>query len=321
MAAITPLATGSTQTEPARTRKISTIARRETFWGYLFISPFLIGLFVFTLIPTVATFVLSFTNYTLSGAATRAVGLLNYQNLISDAQIWAALLITLKFALIALPVGLILPLMLAVMLNSKYLLGKSLFRTLFYFPYIIPFVAAIFVWGALLNPEFGWINRFLRFAGVAEPPNWLLDTAWVYPALVILGLWGIGNAMLIFLAALQGVPTELYNAAHIDGAGWWAVFRNVTIPLISPVIFYNVTLSVVGLFQYFTVPLVLNQGTGAPGGATMFYNLYLYKTFFTYQNMAYGAAMAWLLFLVILLVTMALFRTSRYWVYYAADNQ
>src|SRR5688500_17072853 len=115
MAAVTPLATGSTQTEPARTHKISTIARRETFWGYLFISPFLIGLFVFTLIPTVATFVLSFTNYTLSGAATRAVGLLNYQNLISDAQIWAALLITLKFALIALPVGLVLPLMLAVM--------------------------------------------------------------------------------------------------------------------------------------------------------------------------------------------------------------
>jgi len=127
--------------------------------------------------------------------------------------------------------------------------------------------------------------------------------------------------MLIFLASLQGVPTELYDAANIDGAGWWGSFTNVTLPLISPVIFYNLTLSIVGLFQYFTVPLVLNQGTGAPGGATMFYNLYLYKTFFTYQNMAFGATMAWLLFVIILLVTLVLFRSSKYWVYYAGERQ
>jgi multiple sugar transport system permease protein len=157
--------------------------------------------------------------------------------------------------------------------------------------------------------------------GVANPPNWLNSVVWIYPALVILGLWGIGNAMLIFLASLQGVPTELYNAAEIDGAGWWQSMWNVTLPMISPVIFYNLTLSIVGLFQYFTVPLVLNQGTGAPGGTTMFYNLYLYKVFFTYQNMAYGATMAWLLFVIILVVTLVLFRTSRYWVYYAAENR
>src|SRR5690606_36433382 len=218
-------------------------------------------------------------------------------------------------------VAILFPLGLAILLNTKQLFGKNIFRTLFYFPYIVPFVAAIFVWAALLNPETGWINESLRAIGVANPPNWVNDTTWVYPALVILGIWGVGNALLIFLASLQGVPTEMYDAAKIDGAGWWATMFNVTLPLISPVIFYNLTLAIVGLFQYFTVPLVLNQGTGAPGGATMFYNLYLYKQFFTYQNMAYGATMAWLLFGIILVVTLVMFGTQKYWVYYTAESR
>lgn len=319
MAAATEVSTPT----PRKTRagRSAVLARREAMWGYLFISPFLIGILVFVLIPTIATFVMSFTNFNLGGGDTKFVGLANYQNLFRDNQVWSSLLVTLRFALIALPVGLVFPLLLAVLLNTEGLRGKGAFRTLFYFPYIVPFVAAIFVWGALLNAETGWINQFLRWIGVANPPNWLNDTFWVYPALVILGLWGIGNAMLIFLASLQGVPTELYDASKIDGAGWWATLANVTLPMISPVIFYNVTLAIVGLFQYFTVPLVLNQGSGAPGGATMFYNLYLYKTFFTYQNMAYGATLAWLLFLIILVVTLLLFRTSRYWVYYAAETR
>uniref|UniRef100_A0A7C1JLI3 Sugar ABC transporter permease n=1 Tax=Caldilinea aerophila TaxID=133453 RepID=A0A7C1JLI3_9CHLR len=304
-----------------RTGGSRALARREAMWGYLFISPFILGLLAFTLIPTVATFVMSFTNFNLSGAGTQFVGVSNYQRLFRDPQVWSSLLVTVRFAAIALPVGLILPFGLAVLLNSESLRAKGLFRTLFYFPYIVPFVAAIFVWGALLNSETGWINQFLRWVGVANPPNWLNSTVWIYPALVILGLWGIGNAMLIFLASLQGVPTELYDAAKIDGAGWWGQMFNVTLPMISPVIFYNLTLSLIGLFQYFTVPLVLNQGTGAPGGATMFYNLYLYKTFFTYQNMAYGATMAWLLFVIILAVTLVLFQTAKYWVYYAAETR
>ncbi len=138
---------------------------------------------------------------------------------------------------------------------------------------------------------------------------------------MIVGIWGIGNAFLISLAALQGVPTELYDAAKIDGAGPVSTFWNVTFPMISPVIFYSLILTVVGLFQYFTVPLVLNQGTGAPGGATMFFNLYLYKNFFTYQNMAYGATLAWFLFLVILAVTMVLFWSQKYWVFYAGGER
>lgn len=320
MASVTQAASTS-QTANKTVKRQSSLTRREAMWGYFFISPFLIGFFAFTFLPTVAALVMSLTNFRLGAGSFQFVGLQNYQQLTNDPQIWGSLVVTLKYGLLALPVAILFPLGLAVLLNTKQLFGKNLFRTLFYFPYIVPFVAAIFVWAALLNPETGWINESLRAVGVANPPNWVNDTTWVYPALVILGIWGVGNAMLIFLASLQGVPTEMYDAAKIDGAGWWATMFNVTLPLISPVIFYNLTLAIVGLFQYFTVPLVLNQGTGAPGGATMFYNLYLYKQFFTYQNMAYGATMAWLLFGIILVVTLVMFGTQKYWVYYTAESR
>lgn len=320
MASVTQ--TSSTaQTANKTVKRQSSLTRREAMWGYFFISPFLIGFFAFTFLPTVAALIMSFTNFRLGTSSFQFVGVQNYQQLTNDPQIWGSLVVTLKYGLLALPVAILFPLGLAILLNTKQLFGKNIFRTLFYFPYIVPFVAAIFVWAALLNPETGWINESLRAIGVANPPNWVNDTTWVYPALVILGIWGVGNAMLIFLASLQGVPTEMYDAAKIDGAGWWATMFNVTLPLISPVIFYNLTLAIVGLFQYFTVPLVLNQGTGAPGGATMFYNLYLYKQFFTYQNMAYGATMAWLLFGIILVVTLVMFGTQKYWVYYTAESR
>ena len=321
---MTSIAASSTKNgaaAPARTGSSGSLTRREALWGYFFISPFLIGFFAFTFLPTVAALVMSFTNFKLGGSSLQFIGLQNYVNMFNDPQVWGSLGVTVKYGLLALPVAILFPLGLAVLLNVKHLYGKNIFRTLFYFPYIVPFVAAIFVWAALLNPETGWINEFLRSLGVTEPPNWVNDTFWVYPALVILGIWGVGNAMLIFLASLQGVPTELYDASKIDGAGWWSTMGNVTLPLISPVIFYNLTLAIVGLFQYFTVPLVLNQGTGAPGGATMFFNLYLYKTFFTYQNMAYGATLAWLLFAIILAVTLVMFGTQKYWVYYTADSR
>jgi multiple sugar transport system permease protein len=303
-----------------RIRKLSPLARREAGWGLLFLSPWLFGFLAFTIIPIVASLVLTFTNYTLTQSeSTRFVGLANYRTLFADSQVWASLLVTLRYGAIALPVAMILPLALALLMNNKYLVAKSLFRTLFYFPFIIPFVAAIFIWRGMLSSDFGWINYWLRGLGVENPPRWLNDTNWVYPGYVILGLWGIGNAMVINLAALQSVPTELYDSAKIDGAGAWARLRHITLPMISPVLFYLLILEVVGLFQYFIVPLVVNNGTGEPGGATMFYNLYLYKTFFTYQNMAYGSTMAWLMFVIILLVTLVLFRTANRWVYYAGE--
>jgi multiple sugar transport system permease protein len=295
------------------------LARREALWGYAFISPWLVGFLLLTLVPMIATFVFTFTNINLNQQTPlRFVGFDNYAHLLRDARTWDALLVTLKFAAIALPIGLILPFGLAMMLNSKSLRGSRYFQALFFMPYVIPFVAAIFAWSGMLNPEEGWINGVLGVLGI-QGPNWLNDPSWVYPALVLVGLWGVGSAVIINLAGLQNVPTELYDAARVDGAGWWGQLRHVTLPLMSPVIFYSVTLGVVGVLQYFLVPLVLYSGSGRPGGSTFFFNIYLYKTFFTFQDMSFGATLAWLLFVVILGITLVLFWSARYWVYYAGE--
>jgi multiple sugar transport system permease protein len=314
-------------------RGLTPLKRRELREGLTFISPWLFGFLVFTFLPMIASFIFSFTSLSITDPILSTldfVGFKNYQQLLQDPQIWewgsgtrGSIWITVLFGAISLPIGLLMPLGLALMMNSPSLKGPNTFRTLFYMPYIVPFVAAVFLWGGMLNPESGWINRALLSLGVprASVPNWANDINWVYPTYVIMGIWGVGNAMLIMLAGLQGVPTALYDAAKVDGANTWHQFRHVTFPMISPVIFYNLVLSVVFLFQYFLVPLVVNQGTGRPGGATMFYNLYLYKTFFTFQNMSYGSAMAWMLFVIILGVTVLLFGTARRWVYYAGESR
>lgn len=302
-------------------RKLSPLARREALQGLMFVSPWIIGFLAFTVIPMIASLVFSFTNLQLTmDVPVQWNNFDNYRTMANDTQVGSSLLVVLKFGLISLPVGILLPLALALLLNSNHLKGKVVFRTLFYLPYIVPFVAAVFIWGGMLNSETGWINEVLRWLGVQNPPLWTTSVTWVYPAYVILGIWGIGNGMMIYLAGLQGVPTELYDAAKVDGAGWFSTLTNVTFPMISPVIFYTLVLAVVELFQYFLVPLVVNNGTGAPGGATMFYNLYLYKTFFVFQNMSYGSALAWVLFIVILAITLVLFKTAKYWVYYAGET-
>lgn len=307
-------------------------ARREMRHGLTYISPWIIGFLAFTLLPIIASLIFSFTNMKITDGIlnkTDFVGLDNYIRLLKDPLVWStgstpgSLWVTVRFGLLALPIGIFLPLSIALLMNSKHLIGENFFRSAFYMPYIVPFVAAIFLWGGMLNSETGWINRTLMALGMPKEntPDWANSITWVYPTYVIMGIWGIGNAMLIFISGLQNVPTELYDAAKVDGAGPWKSFWNVTFPMISPVIFYNLTLSIVGLFQYFLVPLVVNNGTGRPGGTTMFYNLYLYKTFFTYQQISYGSALAWFLFLMILVVTVVLFGTAKYWVYYAGESR
>ena len=299
----------------------SSLGRREAMWGFAFISPWIVGFLLLTLAPMVATFIFTFTNINLiQDQPLRFVGLENYEQLLSDGRTWRALFATLKFAAIALPVGLVLPFAIALLLNSKSLRGSRYFQALFFMPFIIPFVAAIFAWSGMLNPEAGWINGALEVIGISGP-DWLNDPAWIYQALVLIGLWGIGSAIIINLAGLQNVPTELYDAARVDGAGWWGQLRNVTLPLMSPVIFYSITLGTVGVLQYFLVPLVLNQGSGRPGDTTFFFNILIYKTFFTFQDMSFGATLAWLLFVIILVITLVLFWSARYWVYYAGENK
>jgi multiple sugar transport system permease protein len=300
--------------------RFSGLAWRRARWGYVFIAPWIIGFLAFTAFPMIATFAFTFTNINLAQAEPlRFVGLKNYETLFRDRQVWDSLGITLKFAALALPVAVILPFLVALLLHSRHLRFSGVFRVLFFLPYVVPFVAGVFIWNSMLNPDTGWINIALKVIGVSKPPAWLEDPTWVYPGLVIMGVWGIGAGVIVYLAGLRGIPTDLYEAARIDGAGAWASLRFITVPMMTPVIFYTIVLAVVEVLQYFLVPLVLKNGTGEPGGSTMFYNLYLYKNFFTFQNMSYGATLALVLFAISLVITLVLFGTARRWVYYAGE--
>ncbi|HEY7131346.1 MAG TPA: sugar ABC transporter permease [Candidatus Limnocylindrales bacterium] len=300
--------------------RFSGLGWRRARWGYLFILPWIVGFVAFTAIPMVATLVFTFTNVNLTQQEPlRFVGLKNYQELFADPIFWQSFWVTLKYALVALPVAVILPFLVALLLTSRHIRGAGAFRSLFFLPYVVPFIAGVLVWGGMLSADTGWLNGFLRLIGLPKPPDWLQDPSWINFGLVIMGIWGLGAGMVVYLAGLRGVPTDLYEAARIDGATAWQTLRNVTIPMISPVIFYTIVLSVVEVLQYFLVPLVLKNGTGEPGGSTMFYNLYLYKNFFTFQNMSYGATMAWVMFGFTLFVTLLLFGSARKWVFYAGE--
>ena len=297
------------------------LAWRRALWGYVFISPWIIGFLLFTLGPMIATLGFTFTNINLEQAVPlQFVGLRNYQKLLNDPTAIHALSVTFRYALIALPVAVALPFVVALLLHSRHLRGSGAFRVLFFMPYVVPFVAGVLIWQGMLGSEGnGWVNNFLQLIGIEHPPDWLESTTWIYPGLVIMGVWGIGAGVIVYLAGLKGIPTELYDAARIDGAGAWQSLRNVTIPLMSPVVFYTLVLAVVEVLQYFLVPLVLKNGTGQPGGSTLFYNLYLYKNFFAFQDMSYGATLAWVLFAISLLLTLLLFWGARRWVYYAGE--
>jgi multiple sugar transport system permease protein len=300
--------------------RMTPLARREARQGLLFLSPWIFGFVVFTAFPMIATLGFSLSNISLAQETPlRFVGLENYQRLFNDRQAIHALSVTLRFGVLWLPVAIILPFVVALLLNSRYLLFRGPFRVLMFMPYVVPFVAGVLIWQGMLSLN-GWINDFLRMLGLSNPPLWLLSPDTVYPALVIMGIWGIGAGVIINLAGLRGIPTELYDAAKIDGAGAWGQLRHVTIPLMTPIFFYSLVLGIVGVMQYFLVPLVLNNGTGEPGGSTLFFNLHLYKTFFTYNNMAYGATLAWFLFGITLVITLLVFWSARRWVYYAGER-
>ncbi|HUN08430.1 MAG TPA: sugar ABC transporter permease [Aggregatilineales bacterium] len=306
--------------EVAPQRKKATLEQQQRRWGWVFLSPWIIGFVVFTAAPIIASLIFTFTDFNLGQSEINFVGLKNWERLLNDPLALTALGVTLKFALIAVPVGILVPLGMAALLNSKALAGKPLWRTLFYLPYMVPAVSAIFVWQSFLNGQTGWLNRILRGLGIADPPNWFQDETWILQAFILIGVWGVGNAMLTMLATMQGVPTELYEAADVDGASGFTKFLRITLPLISPVIFYNLVLSVIGLMQYFEIPYIATRGTGHPGTSAYFFNMHLYKEAFTFFDMGYGATLAWLIFIIALLLTVILFVTSRRWVYYTSGD-
>jgi multiple sugar transport system permease protein len=309
--------TGTIATAPAATRTSGRgpLLDREARWGLVFVSPWLIGFLLFMALPMVAALYLSFTDYNpIDPGATQFIGLENYQRMLRDPVFLESLWVTIKFAVLVVPATLLFALGIALLVNSTLLRGRTLFRTLFYMPVQIPLVASTLVWMGMLNSQSGWINLGLTAVGLPVP-DWLHSTFWVYPSLTLMGLWGIGNMMLIFLAGLQGVPTELYEAARVDGAGRWATFRHVTVPMISTVLFYNLIIVLIGTFQYFTQAYVITNGRGDPDGATLFFNLNLFREGFVYFDMGYASALAWVLFAIVLVLTALLFRYARNWVY------
>ena len=296
--------------------------RREAQWGFLFISPWILGLAVFYAFPIVASLLLTFFDSSLTGAERHFtfIGVDYWIRFFNDPMAWKALGVTVRFTLLTLPVGIFVPLAVALVLNSKALVAPSLFRVLWFLPYVIPFVAGIIGWLGVIGQN-GPLNTLLELFGVKDAPLWTNDPGLIYPALVLMGIWGIGSAIVIYLSGLGGVPTELYEAAMVDGAGWWASLRHITLPMITPVIFYNLILGVAGSLQYFLVPQVLNGGNGNPEGSTLFFNIYLFKSFFTYQDPSYGATLAWVLFLITLGLSLILFGTQKRWVYYAGGDR
>jgi len=302
--------------------------KAEARWGLFFLSPWMIGFLLFYLLPMIASFIFSLLRYTPAVPEnTMFIGLSNWQRaIIVDREVRLSFTRTLHFAAISLPISLSFALFLAIILNSKNVIGKTIYRTLFYMPSMIPLVATVLIWNGVLNEQTGWINVIIeRLTGIqatgTQGLRWLADPNLVYYAYTMFGLWGVGNAMIIFLAGIQGVPTELYEAAEIDGAGYFTRLFKITIPMITSVIFYQLVLGVIGSLQYFLAPFVLNGGTGFPEGMTRFYMVYFYKQSFSFFNMGYGATLAWLMFIFSLILTIVLFGTAKYWVYYAQEER
>ncbi|MEZ4867403.1 MAG: sugar ABC transporter permease [Caldilineaceae bacterium] len=295
-------------------RKLSAPARREAVAAYLFILPWLLGLLIFTLGPIVAAFYFSLTDFQVVKAPV-FIGWQNFQQLFGDRLFWQALKVTCIYVFVSTPLGLVLSFAVALLMNQKVRL-VGLWRTIYYLPTLVPVIASTMLWLWIFNPEFGLFNTILRYFGI-DGPLWLGHSQWALPSLIIMSLWTVGGPMLIYLAGLQGIPTDLYEAADVDGAGRWAKFWAVTIPMMTPVIFFNLVMNMIAAFQVFVQAFVMTDG--GPRYATLFYVLYLYQNAFKFFRMGYASALAWVLFLIILFFTALVIRSSALWVFYEGE--
>jgi len=288
------------------------VRKKESRAGLLFASPWFIGFGVFLAGPLLSALYFSFCEYSVLKAPVW-IGLTNYQNLVQDELFWKSLTNTLLYALFAIPLGTFTALGLAILLNAK-VRGQAWYRTFFFLPSLVPAVPLSVLWLWMFNGDYGLINTFLGYLGV-KGPAWLSDPTWSKPALVMMSLWGVGNAMVIYLAGLQEVPKQLYEAADLDGATPWQRTKNVTLPMLSPVILFNVVMAMIGSLQVFTQPYIMFPG-GRPDRSTYFYSMYLYDNAFQYLKMGYASAMGWVMFLIILVLTMTALRVSERRVHY-----
>ena len=289
--------------------------KTKNLWGYVFISPWLLGFLIFTAGPMLASLFLSLTRYDGRNAPV-FIGFGNFVKMFKDHYVWNSLLkVTLKFSMLSIPIGIICGFLLAYLLNMK-VAGMKAWRTLYYLPSLISGVVIAMLWRGLFDDQYGIINYVIRqFGGSA--PKWLLDPKYTLYCFLFLSVWSCGGSMIIYLSGLQGIPTELYEAAELDGCNKWQQMIHVTIPQMTPIFFYELIMGIIGSFQYFAEPMVLTKG--GPAHSTEFFNLYLYNNAFKYQNMGYASALAWFLFVIILILTLLVFKSSDLWVFYDSE--
>jgi multiple sugar transport system permease protein len=284
--------------------------------GMLFLLPWTIGFLAFTLYPMVASFVYSFSIYHPK-APLEWVGLQNYAALLQDNLFWQSLFNTLYMVAIGVPLTLLASFFCAVLLNLK-VRGQSIYRVIYFLPSIVPTIASTILWLWILNPQTGILNTLLGYIGI-QGPNWMSNPTWSKPGLILLGMWGMGGTIVIYLSGLQDVPVSLLEAAELDGASWWQRLRHVTVPMVSPITLFNLITGVIALFQYFAQAYVFrgSHGLGYPLNSTLFYSVYLYQNAFLWLKMGYASAMAWVLFIIILICTILLLKVSDRFTYYA----
>ncbi len=287
---------------------------RETAYGYVFIFPWLVGMVCFVLGPMIFSFITSFADYNMITA--KYVGVANYKRMFFQDQLfWKAFKNTLVYSLLNIPLVTIGGVIVAVILN-KSIFGLRTFRTIYYLPSIMVGVGTYFLWMLLLDPANGMVNSILGFLGI-KGPAWLTDPNWTKPAIILMHLWGLGGQMLLYLARLQSIPNDYYEAAALDGAGAFRKFINITIPMLSPIIFYNLTIGIIGAFQVFQEGYIFSgDGTGKPAGSLLFYNLHLWNQAFKNYKTGYANAMCWFLFAIVMILTAVNQKISQKWVHY-----
>jgi len=303
-------------TWPPKLPKWGTRDRINFKIGMLFLLPWTIGFLVFTLYPMAASFIYSFSIYH-PRAPLEWIGLENYMELLKDDLFWKSLSNTLYMVAIGVPLTLLASFFCAVLLNLK-VRGQSIYRVIYFLPSIVPTVASTILWLWILNPQTGILNTMLGYIGI-QGPNWMSNPTWSKPGLILLGMWGMGGTIVIYLSGLQDVPLSLLEAAELDGANWWQRLRHITIPMVSPITLFNLITGVIAQFQYFAQAYVFrgSHGLGYPLNSTLFYSVYLYQNGFLWLKMGYASAMAWVLFIIILICTILLLKVSERFTYYA----
>ncbi|MHB0876501.1 MAG: carbohydrate ABC transporter permease [Anaerolineae bacterium] len=290
--------------------------RREAVQGFLCVAPWLIGFILFTAGPMIASIILSLTDYELLRPIS-FIGFTNFTKAFHDPLFSKSLWNSAYYTVLYVPLHLITALLVAMMLNVK-VRGISIYRVIYYVPSIMPAVANAFLWMWIFNPEYGLANAILDIFGIG-PQKWMFDEVLAKPSFVIMALWGLGSSMIVFLAGLQGIDPFLYEASSIDGATTWTNFWKITLPMMTPVLFFNLTMGVIGSFQVFTTAFIATAG--GPNNATLFYVLYIYRQGWEFAKMGYASALAWVLFVVVLLITLIQFKTAGRWVYYEAEKK